>query len=200
MTRQAKDNAREAGGCGDNGNPEPCHRAVTTGNVVDPSTAAGGSVVLRGVTIALDSEVGKTFIIDCCRNLEGLLGDGEIKSKYELRDEDWKRLADNGLLLRAVRAERERRIHNGEAARDAAQRHFARAPSILNSILTDEQIAPRHRIEAARELRQVATGGGDAPTGPRETFKIVIDLGADMQLVKEFTPSDPPLSDDGEAS
>jgi hypothetical protein len=110
----------------------PVTVAVTTSNVVDPSIAAGGSVCLRGVAIALDSEVGKTFIIDCCRNLEGLLTDGEIKSKYELTDEVWGRLAGNTPLLRAVRAEWDRRIHNGEAAREAAQRHFARAPGILS--------------------------------------------------------------------
>ena len=169
-----------------------------TGDVVDQNTATG-TVVLRGLTVALDSAVGKIFVEDCCRNTEGLISDLEIRAKYELRDEDWERLAGNSHLLRTVRTERDRRILSGESAREAAQRHFAKAPNVLNRILTDEQIPPRHRIEAARELRQAAGNGPDT-AGPRETFIIQINLGGSEKFVKEFTPCVPaPLpSDDGE--
>src|SRR5690242_12738749 len=95
-----------------------------------------GSVRLRGVTVALDSDVGRTFIADRTRNTEGLLTDGEIKAKYELGDTDWAGLASNAPLLHAVRAERDRRIRSGEAAREAAQHHLAKAPGILNRLLT----------------------------------------------------------------
>src|SRR5580700_10286951 len=124
--------------------------------------AQTGSVNLRRVTVALNTDVGGAFITDCARHTERLLSDSEIKDGWGLSDEDWGRLADNAPLLQAVRAERERRICNGDAAREAAQRHFAKAPAVLNDILTNELVSPRHRIEAARELRQAAAGG-DTP-------------------------------------
>ena len=154
-------------------------------DVADADPAIGGSVILRGVRVALDTDVGQAFIADCARNIEGLISDLEIKTKYELSDEDWERLASNAPLLRAVRAQRERRIFNGEAPREAAQRHFAKAPAILNNILTDEQVSPRHRIEAARELRQVAGSGPERAPRPGEKFIIMIDLGGDEKLVFE---------------
>jgi hypothetical protein len=167
---------------------------TTSGNasdVGDAVTEVGGTVVLRGVTAALGTDVGKAFIADCARNTEGLISDPEIKSKYQLSDAEWEQLASNVLLLRGVRAERERRILSGEAPREAAQRHFTRAPAILNDILTDQQVSPRHRIEAARELRQVAGSGPERAPTPGEKFLIVIDLGGDEKLVFEKTR--PPL-------
>jgi hypothetical protein len=170
-----------------------------TGEVVDQGTVAAGSVRLRGVTVALDSHVGAVFIADCARNTEGLLSDHEIKAKYELSDEDWERLAGNIHLLRAVRAERDRRILSGECGREAAQRYFAKAPNVLNRILIDEQVSPRHRIEAARELRQAAGNGPDT-AGPREKFIIKINLGADESHIFEKDVDTRELlpSDDGE--
>jgi hypothetical protein len=170
-------------------------------DVIDhPGTPNAGSVVLRGVKVALDTEVGRTFVIDCARNTERLIPDPEIKTKYGLSDRDWERLAGNKPLLQAIRAERERRIANGDAAREAAQRHFAKAPTILGDILTDNLVSPRHRIEAAKELRQVAGNGPDTASGAGEKFVITINLGADEKLVyeKEVAPRQPSLSDEGE--
>ncbi len=164
------------------------------------SVSSPGSVRLRSVAVALESDIGQAFVIDCSRNVEGVLSDNELKVKWELSDEYWTALASNLPLLTAVRTERERRILSGEAAREAAQRHFAKAPNILNGILTDEQIAPRHRIEAARELRQVAGSGPESAPGPGEKFVINIDLGADCKIVKEFYVAGPVPSEDGEAS
>ena len=48
--------------------------------------AMPGTVVLRDLTVALDSETGKLFISDCARNTEGLLPDPEIRAKYGLSD------------------------------------------------------------------------------------------------------------------
>ena len=174
---------------------------VVTGDFVRPGVTEVGAVCLRGVLVPLDSDVGEAFVVDCSRNLEGVMPDAEIMAKYELSNEEWEQLANNAPLLQAVRAERERRIFNGDASREAAQRHFAKAPNILNRILTDEQIAPRHRIEAARELRQVATNGPGIGPAPGEKFIITIDLGGDEKLVYEKTlaPLDPALIDEGEA-
>jgi hypothetical protein len=170
-------------------------------SVADAGPITVGSVVLRGVTVALDTDVGQQFIADCARNTEGLMPDSDVKNKWTLTDKDWERLADNALLLQAVRAERERRIISGDAAREGAQRAFAKAPTVLGDILTDEQVSPRHRIEAARELRQAAAGG-DSPFTPRETFKIIIDLGGDDKLIidKAMAPNKPSQTDDGEVS
>ena len=169
-------------------------------SVADRGPIKVGSVVLRGVKVALDTDVGQTFVADCVRHTERLLSDGDIKSKWTLTDEDWQRLADNAPLLQAVRAERERRIISGDAAREGAQRYFAKAPTVLGDILTDEQVSPRHRIEAARELRQVAGNGPDTVPGTGEKFVITINLGGDEKLVyeKEIAPRGPAPSDDGE--
>jgi hypothetical protein len=166
----------------------------------DPGPIKVGNVVLRGVTVALDTDVGQQFIADCCRNTEGLLSDSDIKSKWTLSDEDWQRLADNAPLLQAVRAERERRIISGDAAREGAQRAFAKAPTVLGDILMDEQVSPRHRIEAARELRQTIGDDPDTASKAGERFVITIDLGGDDKLIidKAMAPNKPSQSDDGE--
>jgi hypothetical protein len=178
-------------------------RAVTTSANTSSSADLGpirGAVILRGVSVALDSEVGQTFVIDCARNTEGLIPDAEIRSKYGLSDEEWERLAGNTPVLHAVRAERERRIANGDAAREKARRYFAKAPTILGDILTDNLVSPRHRIEAAKELRQVAGNGPDAKPGTGDKYIITIDLRGDEKLrfEKDVAPLMPPPADEGE--
>jgi hypothetical protein len=170
--------------------------------VPDAVVIAGdaGSVVLRGVTVALDTDVGHAFVIDCARNTEGLIPDAEIRNKYGLSAEDWERLADNKPLLQAVRAERERRIRTGDAATESARHHYVKAPRVLGTILMDDQIAPRHRIEAAKELRQAAGNGPDTASGSGDKFIITINLGEDYKLVKEFIPPDPARFDEGDGS
>jgi hypothetical protein len=48
--------------------------------LTDPNLQCG-SVVLRGIEINLDSDVGCGFIVDCCRYCEGLLTEDQIKTK-----------------------------------------------------------------------------------------------------------------------
>jgi len=159
-----------------------------------------GRVVLRGVIEALDADVGQAFITDCCRNTEGLLCDEDLRAKWALSDKYWSELANNEPLIQAVRAGRERRIANGDAAREAAQRHFANAPTVLGGILNDRLVSPRHRIEAAKELRQVAGNGPENQPTPGEKFTITIDLGGDDKLVYETKMAirEPSASDDGD--
>lgn len=161
-----------------------------------PAPVEVGSVILRGVPVTLDSDVGSAFVSDCARNLEGVFSDAEIKSKWGLAGEGWDALASNAPLLAAVRAERERRIFSNECARETAQRHFAEAPTVLARILGDERISPRHRIEAARELRQAA-GNGANNIVPREKFKIIINIG-DEKFETEATPNFAGPPDEGE--
>jgi hypothetical protein len=159
---------------------------------------ADGRAPLLADSISGESQADKAFITDCVRNIEGLKSDQELKEAWGLDDQAWARLAENGPLLQAIRAERERRIRSGEATREAAQRHFANAPSILNQILQNETISPRYRIEAAKELRQVA-GAARENTGTGEKFVIMIDLGEDHRLVKEFNQPARIPCDDGDA-
>ncbi|MBR1153742.1 hypothetical protein [Bradyrhizobium sp. JYMT SZCCT0428] len=152
--------------------------------------AAGASEVehlrILGNNVDLGDEINADFVTDCVRNIEGLRSDQELKETWGLDEHRWSQLSKNAPLLDAIKAERERRIHNGEAAREAAQRHFANTPSVLSEILHNEAISPRHRIEAAKELRQVACSSPEKSTSAGGRFVIRIDLGADHRLVKDF--------------
>jgi hypothetical protein len=188
--------------------PAPDDRAEdVTVTVTGPSVTAtvpgppadADCVRLREAMVPIASDVGRKFTTDCVRNVEGTFSEAEIKTKWGLSDQDWLDLADNAPLLAAIRAERERRIFSGEGAREAAQRHYAKTPGVLNRILTDEQVPPRHRIEAARELRQAAASGPDIEPGPKEKFTITINLGADTEVYEKYIdPRGPKLPDDGE--
>jgi hypothetical protein len=160
-----------------------------------------GSVTVRDLRAALDTGASEAFTIDCARHTEGLLSDEEIKKKWALDEKEWSNLATNEPLLNAVQAERNRRVLSGEAAREAAQRHYAKAPNVLGDILANKQIAPRHRIEAAKELRQAAFSDTANASGPVERFVINIDLGGDEKLVFEkeiaIARRTPSLPDDG---
>jgi len=145
-----------------------------------------GCVVLRGVSVPLNSDVGSTFVEDCARYTEGLIAETDVKNKWNLSDEAWRGLEQNLALLEAVRRQRERRVMNGVAATEAARRQFVKAPSVLGGILSSDGVSPRHRIEAARELRAIAGVGGDADKQSAEKFTVVINLGADERLVYQL--------------
>ena len=94
-------------------------------------------VTLRNTPITLDSDVGRQFVVDCVRAGEGLITDRELAEKYELYPPAWKNITKDMELGHAIRAERERRMLNGVAAREAAAKHFVKAPRILDQIMTD---------------------------------------------------------------
>jgi hypothetical protein len=150
------------------------------------SNSQHGSVVLRGIEIGLDSDVGYGFIIDCSRYLEGLLSEDQIKTKYQFTDTDWERLAENEPLVQAVHREKERRIANGTATREKAQHLFFAAPDVLDGIIHDANLSPRHRVDACRELRAVATSGSESTPATGDQFIIRIDLTAGGGEVLEF--------------
>src|SRR5215472_7094296 len=140
--------------------------------------ALNGSVILRGIKIDLDTDIGHGFVVDCTRHVEELVGAEQLKAKYQLTEEAWRQLADNEPLQQAVERAKERRIRSGEAAREKAQHLFLTAPGVLSTILHDSAASPRHRIEAARELRQTAAIGSEDATPTAERFSIRIDLTA----------------------
>ena len=139
--------------------------------------------------IDLLSDTGHAFVVDCTRAGEGIITDKELTEKYDLSPADWQNITKDVALGRAVRAERERRMLNGTAAREAACRHFVKAPGVLAGIMESATSNPRHVIEAAKEIRAVATAGGsdgDRPAGG-EVFFIKIDLTAGGGEVIEKT-------------
>jgi len=148
------------------------------------------TVVLRGISIPLSSDVGGAFIADCSRNRERLFSDNQICEKYGLTMNAWAEIAQNKAVRLAVNTEHERRIRNGDAAREAAAKLFAEAPEVLGNILHDKHASPRHRIEAARELRATANTGAEKTGDTADRVVITINLGADHKLVfdKQIAP------------
>ena len=87
------------------------------------------------------------------------------------------------MLARAIRAEREHRVRSGIAAKEAAAKHFVKMPTILAGIAENASSNPRHIIEAAKEIRTVASGG-DNTNRPADSdrFIIQIDLTGDSGI------------------
>jgi hypothetical protein len=134
-------------------------------------------ITLHGETIDLASNAGRELVADCTRAAENLISDDDLRAKWELSPADLENLTRNKALIKAIRSERERRVRSGLAAREAAAGYFIKAPAVLNSIMSDTGASPRHRIEAAREMRATATAGSDAgATNVGANFLIRIDL------------------------
>jgi hypothetical protein len=160
------------------------------------------SVILRGVRVPLDSNVGWAFVTDLARNKERLFSDQQVCEKYDITPDDWTEIRQSKAIRLAVNAEHERRMLNGTAAQESAAKIFTEAPEVLGSILRDNKASPRHRIEASKELRATARAG-DEKTGP-DTDRVIIriNLGADVKpLVIDsgpLPPKQPKEATDGE--
>jgi hypothetical protein len=139
---------------------------------------ASRSLILRGVKVEVNSDVGHQFAIDCTRFIEGLVTETQLRKKYALDDREWEALADHEELQRAVGAQKERRIRSGEAAREKAAALFVEAPAVLGDIIRDNTTSPRHRVDAIRELRACASGAEDTPKADKERFVISINFGS----------------------
>jgi hypothetical protein len=139
--------------------------------------AMGDVLYLCSTPVDITSDMGRQFVTDCTRAAEGLITDKELAEKYELSPADWQNITKDVALGRAIRAERERRVHNGAAVREAAAKHFVKAPGILDGIMSDAYSNPRHKIEAIRELRQTAIGDNTDRPAEADRFIITINLG-----------------------
>jgi hypothetical protein len=117
------------------------------------------------------------FVVDLARFAEGSLTERQVKKKYRFTDDVWATLGEDDGLVERIEAEKLRRIRDGSAARERAQQIFATAPNVLGDILNDGGASPRHRIESAKELRQIATPAAEGAAADR--FVITINLGAD---------------------
>jgi hypothetical protein len=151
-----------------------------------------GTVTLRGIPVDINSDVGSAFTTDCVRFVENLVTEEQLKKKYDLDDEAWRKFADNVALQRAVGRQNELRILNGTAAKEKATHLLVQTIDIIGDIAKDAGCPPRSRIEASRELRQVAAvGGDDAPAAEKERFHITINFGAATKIVKEIESPKP---------
>jgi hypothetical protein len=142
-------------------------------------------IKLHNGPIDLTSDEGNRFIVDATRAGEGLITDKDLQEKYELSAADLRAIAKDPAIGKAIRAERERRMLNGRAARELAAKAFVKGPAVLEQIMTGAE-SPKHKIDAIRELRATATGGGDEQQRTGEKFSIVINLGADHVEKYEF--------------
>jgi hypothetical protein len=137
------------------------------------------TVTLRGVKVALTSDIGRAYTTDCARNWEKILPNNAICERYGLSASEWQQMGANKQLVQAVRDEHQRRIKNGTAAQELAAKEFATAPAELGKILRSPDSNPRHKIEAHRELRATAVGTGpENINNDTERFTITINLGA----------------------
>jgi len=135
------------------------------------------------------------LIQDLARYCEGIVTEQNIRKKYRLAESEWERLGSDDELVETIKRERERRVRNGATARERAQKIFTTTPEVLGSILADDEMSARHRIEAAKEIRAVAATGPETQS-PMERFSIVINLGAD-EVLRFNKPIAPGFNDDG---
>jgi len=107
-----------------------------------------------------------------------------LREKYEITsDADWNDITKNKALRLAISAESERRMLNGDAAREAAAKEFTKAPEILGKILENERNSPKHRIDAAKELRATAHPSDEKSDTETDRIHIIINMGGDEKLV-----------------
>jgi hypothetical protein len=152
--------------------------------------AMSDSVVLGGVEVELTSDVGRAFVVDCVRCAESLLTDKELAQIYEISPADWQNIANDAALGRAIRAERDRRVRNGAAAREMASKKFVKAPTILDRIMTDEGMNARHRVDAIKEMRAIAAPEKQNNPAQSERFIIQINLGDESKTYnKSIAPT-----------
>jgi hypothetical protein len=143
-------------------------------NIDTPS----GSLVLRGQSIEVGSDIGHAFAVDCCRFVEGLVSEEALKKKYQLDDAGWRQLELIEPLQLLVGRVKEERIRDGTAQREKASLHWLSAVDVIHGIIQDPATPARSRIDGARELRACAgAGGAEANTPANERFIINISFG-----------------------
>src|SRR5262249_37686817 len=117
------------------------------------------------------------LIQDLARFCEGIVTERNVRKKHRLAESDWERLGSDEVFIETIKRERERRVRNGSVARERAPKIFTETPEVLGDILKDDEAAARHRIEAAWEIRAVASVGPETQS-PAERFVFTINLGA----------------------
>jgi hypothetical protein len=117
------------------------------------------------------------LICDLARFADGTLGEQAVKARHHLSNEDWTALGEDDGFVRAVEAEKLRRIRSGQTKRELAQNEIIAAPPILGKIMRDPNANARHVIDSVKVLDGLAANGTEAAAAAR--FSIVINLTAD---------------------
>jgi hypothetical protein len=129
------------------------------------------------------------LIEDLARFADNILSEKQVRQKYHLADDNiWHSLGTDESFVERVELERVRRIRSGATKRELAQVAVTKAPAVLDKILSDERASPKHRIDAAKTLDDLA---GFAPhvAAEQDRIFIKIDLTADDRA--KGLPSDP---------
>src|SRR5215471_5398101 len=121
------------------------------------------------------------LIEDLCRYSEGILTEKQVRQRWHLaNDEVWTSLGADDFVER-VELERTRRIRSGATKRELAQLRVVKAPDVLEKILSNERVSPRHRIDAAKTLDDLAGFAPQRPGVEQDRVVIRIDLSADTK-------------------
>ena len=140
--------------------------------------------------ISLDSDLGRELVVDCVRFAEGVLTEQQVRKKYRLAESAWEALGSNDELVEKIEAEKIRRIRDGSSKREKAQALIVKGPDILDSIASDVNASPRHRVDAIKTLDTFASNGPEAaPASDR--FVITINLGSDTLTFNKSIAPDP---------
>src|SRR5215475_14009630 len=87
--------------------------------------AMGDVVDLHGQPVHLEDD--HELIENLARYAEGLLSKEAVKKKHRFDAATWEQLGENDALVEAIEAEKLRRIRNGQAKRELAQKHVVKA-------------------------------------------------------------------------
>jgi hypothetical protein len=120
------------------------------------------------------------LVSDFARYCEGILDEKFIRKKYRFDNSVWENLGENDAFVEAVEAEKIRRVRDGSAKRELAQKHIVRGPTVLGNIMDDANASPRHRVDAIKTLDTLAANGPEAAPTADSRFIIQINLGEDI--------------------
>jgi len=128
------------------------------------------------------------FVLTLTRFSEGLTSESAVRKLYRLTEADWELLGKDDELVRAIDAEKIRRVRDGSFKREKSQQHVTRAPDVLAGIMDDPKQSAKHRIDSAKVLDSFS-GNGPKDAPEQDRIVIRIDMGADTRVKGE--PSDP---------
>ena len=130
--------------------------------------------------IALDSDLGRELIVDCCRFQEEILTEKQVRKKYRFDASAWEALGNDENLIEKIESERLRRIRDGSAKREKSQLLVVKAPDVAASIMNSAEANDRHRLDACKVLNDFAANGPQGvPASDR--FQITIVLNSDVE-------------------
>ena len=108
------------------------------------------STYSRSTPLAENDEL----IEDLARYADGTLSEPAVKARHRLTNEEWAALGEDDALVRAIEAEKLRRIRSGQTKRELAQNEIIAAPPILGGIMRNPNSNARHVVDAVKDSRR----------------------------------------------